>query len=99
MMRTIICKHLKWFKTTAPSIDMKQFWLSGSLGENKNADNNDSNCGGDADNYLQVIEVKIITEKSHFYHLASKVAKVYLKCQNWSIWPAGGPTELPDVSI
>ena len=43
---------------------MKQFWLSGSLGENKNADNNDSNCGGDADNYLQVIEVKIITEKS-----------------------------------
>ena len=48
---TIICKHLKWFKTTAPSIDMKQFWLSGSLGENKNADNNDYNCGGDADNY------------------------------------------------
>ena len=47
---TIICKHLKWFKTTAPSIDMKQFWLSGSLGENKNADNNDNNCGGDADN-------------------------------------------------
>ena len=41
---TIICKHLKWFKTTAPSIDMKQFWLSGSLGENKNADNNDYNC-------------------------------------------------------
>ena len=61
---TIICTHLKWFKTTAPSIDMKQFWLSGSLGENKNADNNDYNCGGDADNYLQVIEVKIITEKS-----------------------------------
>ena len=56
---TIICTHLKWFKTTAPSIDMKQFWLAGSL-----EDNNDYNCGGDADNYLQVIEVKIITKKS-----------------------------------
>ena len=46
----IICTHLKWFKTTAPSIDMKQFWLSGSLGDLE-CWQFDYNRGGDADNY------------------------------------------------